>query len=97
MLPEGISKAPEMAFEKSYAPSEVRKLNEELEAMWQRGEELSLHQYMEQGGVLPPISQKGSYPPTPTGEPPVKRPTLLEARESKDSNAGFPPLPWFRE
>ena len=75
----------------------IKELHQQLEAMWQRGEELDFYQYMEQRGMLPPSSQKGSYPPTPTGEPSVKRVTAWDIRKSGPINASYSPLPWFRE
>lgn len=96
-LPEEDSKTLATILEKSYSKREIEEINQQLEAMWQRGEELDFHQYMEQRGVLPPSSQKGSYPPTPTGEPSVERVTWHEVRDSNDANTSYPPLPWFRE
>jgi len=94
-LHEEDSKALAMILEKSYTEKE-EEINKQLEAMWRRGEELNFQQYMEQRGVLPPSSQKGSYPPTPTGEPSVKRPTRHEVVWGK-GDTSYPPLPWFRE
>jgi hypothetical protein len=96
-LPEGDSMPLAMILEKSYTEREEEEINKQLEAMWRRGEELNFCQYMEQRGVLRPRSRKGSYPPTPTGEPSVERLTLREVGALEDPNADYPPLPWFRE
>jgi hypothetical protein len=101
MLPEEDSKALATILENSYGPremKEINEINEELEAMGQRGEELYFQEYMEQRGVLPPRRYKGSYPPTPTGEPPVWRVSWYETPKFfRDINVIYPPLPWFRE
>jgi hypothetical protein len=90
-LPEEDSKALAKILEESYTGMEIEEINQQLEAMWRRGEELNFRQYMEQRGVLPSSSQKCSYPPTPSGEPPVKRITHMDTRFSDDINT------WFRE
>jgi len=94
---EEDSKALAKILEKSYTRMDREEINQQLEAIWRRGKEVNFRQYIEQRGVLAPSNQKGNYPPTPTGEPPVKRVTLFEARILKDLNAPYPPLPWFRE
>ncbi len=96
-LPEEDSKTVAKIWEKSYTERELKEIDQQLEAMWQRGEELNVHQYMEERGLIPPSSQKGSYPPTPTGEPSIERVTWFQFRQSKDSNASYRHLPWFRE